>query len=173
MSRHIAEKVLRLMTKKKIRAFNSNILVMCLTFKENCQDIRNTKMTDAIADLDSFHANIDIYDLWANADEVKHEYGLSITETPQENTYDAVIICVAHDEIRNTGIDAIRKLSKTNHVIFDVKYIFNKEDIDDRLYVRVRIELGSSYNKQLSLKACYVAGFFISNNKAILEHGNH
>jgi UDP-N-acetyl-D-galactosamine dehydrogenase len=133
MSRHIAEKVLRLMTKKKIQVVESNILVMGLTFKENCPDIRNTKVTDVIADLDSFHANIDIYDPWANADEVKHEYGLSITETPQENTYDAVIICVAHDEIRDMGIDAIRKLCKTNHVIFDVKYIFNKEDVDDRL----------------------------------------
>ena len=133
MSRHIAEKVLRLMTKKKIQVVDSKILVMGLTFKENCPDIRNTKVTDVIADLASFHANIDIYDPWANPAEVKHEYGLTMTEAPQENTYDAVIVCVAHNEIRDMGIDAIRKLCKTDHVIFDVKYIFNKEDVDDRL----------------------------------------
>ncbi len=133
MSNHIAERVLRLMTQKKIQVVDSNILVMGLTFKENCPDIRNTKVTDVIADLSSFHTNIDIYDPWADAEEVKHEYGLSIIENPQENHYDAVIICVAHNEIREMGIQAIRKLCKSSHVIFDVKYLFNKEDVDDRL----------------------------------------
>ena len=133
MSRHIAEKVLRLMTKKKIQVVDSNILVMGLTFKENCPDIRNTKVTDVIADLNSFHANIDIYDPWAGAAEVEHEYGLKLTQTPSENHYDAVIICVAHNEIREMGIEAIRKLCKTEHVIFDVKYLFDKADVDDRL----------------------------------------
>ena len=133
MSNHIAERVLRLMTQKKIQVVDSNILVMGLTFKENCPDIRNTKVTDVIADLNSFHTNIDIYDPWADAEEVRHEYGLAITENPQENHYDAVIICVAHNEIREMGIQAIRKLCKPNHVIFDVKYLFSKEEVDDRL----------------------------------------
>lgn len=133
MSRHIAEKVLRLMTQKKIQVVDSNILVMGLTFKENCPDIRNTKVTDVIADLDSFHANIDIYDPWADASEVKHEYGLTLTETPKAGQYDAVIITVGHNEIKAMGIEAIRKLCKTNHVIFDVKYLFDKNDVDDRL----------------------------------------
>ena len=133
MSRHIAEKVLRLMTQKKIQVVDSNILVMGLTFKENCPDIRNTKVTDVIADLDSFHANIDIYDPWADASEVEHEYGLTLTETPKAGQYDAVIITVGHSEIKAMGIEAIRKLCKTNHVIFDVKYLFDKNDVDDRL----------------------------------------
>lgn len=133
MSRHIAEKVLRLMTKKKIQVVDSNILVMGLTFKENCPDIRNTKVTDVIADLDSFHANVDIYDPWASAAEVKHEYGLELTETLKDNHYDAIIITVGHNEIKNMGISAIRKLCKTNSVIFDVKYLFDKDDVDDRL----------------------------------------
>lgn len=133
MSRHIAEKVLRLMTKKKIQVVDSNILVMGLTFKENCPDIRNTKVTDVIADLASFHANVDIYDPWADAAEVKHEYDLSLTESPKDKHYDAVIITVGHNEIRDMGIDAIRKLCKTEHVIFDVKYLFNKDEVDDRL----------------------------------------
>lgn len=133
MSSHIAEKVLRLMTQKKIQVVDSNILVMGLTFKENCPDIRNTKVTDVIADLASFHTNIDIFDPWADAEEVKHEYGLTIVDKPKENHYDAVIITVAHNEIRDMGIEAIRKLCKSNNVIFDVKYLFNKEDVDDRL----------------------------------------
>ncbi|MFV1871977.1 MAG: Vi polysaccharide biosynthesis UDP-N-acetylglucosamine C-6 dehydrogenase TviB [Oleiphilus sp.] len=133
MSSHIAEKVLRLMTQKKIQVVDSNILVMGLTFKENCPDIRNTKVTDVIADLSSFHANIDIYDPWADAEEVNHEYGLKLVNEPKANNYDAVIITVAHSQIKDMGIEAIRKLCKTDHVIFDVKYLFNKEDVDDRL----------------------------------------
>lgn len=133
MSSHIAERVLRLMTQKKIQMVDSNILVMGLTFKENCPDIRNTKVTDVIADLHSFHTNIDIYDPWADAEEVKHEYGLTLVENPKQNHYDAVIITVAHNQIRDMGIEAIHKLCKDNHVIFDVKYLFNKEDVDDRL----------------------------------------
>jgi UDP-N-acetyl-D-galactosamine dehydrogenase len=133
MSRHIAERVLRLMTKKKIQVVDSNILVMGLTFKENCPDIRNTKVIDVITDLNSFHANIDIFDPWADKAEVMHEYGLNLTENPKEDHYDAVIIAVGHNEIREMGIDAIRKLCKTEHIIFDVKYLFNKDEVDDRL----------------------------------------
>ncbi len=133
MSRHIAEKVLRLMTQKKIQVVDSNILIMGLTFKENCPDIRNTKVTDVIADLSSFHANIDIYDPWADPAEVEHEYGFKLTQTPEAGHYDSVIICVAHNEIREMGIEAIRKLCKPNSVIFDVKYLFDKNDVDDRL----------------------------------------
>lgn len=133
MSRHIAEKVLRLMTKKKIQVVDSKILVMGLTFKENCPDIRNTKVTDVIAELNSFHADIDIYDPWADAAEVEHEYGLKLTDMPLKGVYDAVVITVGHNEIKAMGINAIRKLCKNDHVIFDVKYIFDKNDVDDRL----------------------------------------
>ena len=133
MSLHIAEKVLRLMTRKKIQVVDSNILIMGLTFKENCPDIRNTKVTDVIADLASFHTNIDVYDPWVDADEVKREYGLKMVNEPATEHYDAVIVCVAHDQIKNMGIAKIRSFCKTNNVIFDVKYLFNKDEVDDRL----------------------------------------
>jgi len=133
MSSHIAEKVLRLMTQKKIQVVDSNILVMGLTFKENCPDIRNTKVTDVIAELAGFHTNIDIYDPWADSEEVQNEYGLTLVDQPQPYHYDAAIICVAHDQIKEMGIDAIKKLCKTDHIIFDVKYLFDKELVDDRL----------------------------------------
>ena len=95
--------------------------------------MRNTKVTYVIAGLDSLHSNLDIYDPWASAAEVKHEYGLELTETLKENHYDAIIITVGHNEIKNMGISAIRKLCKTNSVIFEVKYLFDKDDVDDRL----------------------------------------
>jgi len=133
MSGHIAERVLRLMTQKKIQMVDSNILVMGLTFKENCPDIRNTKVTDVIEELAGFHTNIDVYDPWADPDEVKQAYGLTLVNEPKKNHYDAAIICVAHDQIKEMGIDAIKALCKTVHVIFDVKYLFDKELVDDRL----------------------------------------
>ena len=133
MSTHIADKVLRLMTRKKIQVVDSNILVMGLTFKENCPDIRNTKVIDVINELDSFHANVDIYDPWADAQEVKDEYNLDLVPEPKAGQYDAIVVCVAHDQIKAMGIEKIRSLCKDTHVIFDVKYILDKEQIDDRL----------------------------------------
>jgi UDP-N-acetyl-D-galactosamine dehydrogenase len=133
MSSHIADKVLRLMTRKKIQVADSNILVMGLTFKENCPDIRNTKVIDVIKELDSFHANVEIYDPWADAQQVQHEYDLELVTQPELGRYDAVIVCVAHDQIKAMGVDKIRALCKDTHVIFDVKYILDKEQIDDRL----------------------------------------
>lgn len=133
MHRHIAEKVLRLMTKKKIQVVGGNILVMGLTFKENCPDIRNTKVIDLIRELQSFHANVDVYDPWAKDSEVKAEYGLDLINKPSQNHYDAVILCVAHDEIKAMRTEHITALCKTNHVIYDVKYVLDKEQVDDRL----------------------------------------
>lgn len=133
MSSHIADKVLRLMTRKKIQVADSNILVMGLTFKENCPDIRNTKVIDVIKELDSFHANVEIYDPWADAQQVQHEYDLEMVTQPELGRYDAVVVCVAHDQIKAMGVDKIRALCKDTHVIFDVKYILDKEQIDDRL----------------------------------------
>lgn len=133
MSSHIADKVLRLMTRKKIQVADSNILVMGLTFKENCPDIRNTKVIDVIKELDSFHANVEIYDPWADAQQVQHEYDLELVTQPELGRYDAVVVCVAHDQIKAMGVDKIRVLCKDTHVIFDVKYILDKEQIDDRL----------------------------------------
>lgn len=133
MSSHIADKVLRLMTRKKIQVADSNILVMGLTFKENCPDIRNTKVIDVIKELDSFHANVEIYDPWADAQQVQHEYDLELVTQPELGRYDAVVVCVAHDQIKAMGVDEIRALCKDTHVIFDVKYILDKEQIDDRL----------------------------------------
>lgn len=133
MSGHIAEKVLRLMTRKKIQVVDANILVMGLTFKENCPDIRNTKVIDVIRELQGFHANVDIYDPWADAEEVAGEYKLALTDEPKQGHYDAIVVCVAHDQIKAMGVEKIRQLCKQQHVIFDVKYVLDKSAIDARL----------------------------------------
>ena len=133
MSGHIAEKLLRLMTEKKIQMVDANILVMGLTFKENCPDIRNTKVVDVISDLDEFHANIDVFDPWADASEVEAEYGLKLVSEPAKGQYDAILACVAHDQIKALTSDELKALCKPNHVIYDVKHIFDKDVVDGRL----------------------------------------
>jgi len=133
MSGHIAEKVLRLMTEKKIQMVDANILVLGLTFKENCPDIRNTKVIDVIKDLDDFHANIDVYDPWADALEVKDEYDIDLVSTLENGKYDAVIACVSHDQIKSMSTSELKAVCKPNHVIYDVKHIFDKDIVDGRL----------------------------------------
>jgi UDP-N-acetyl-D-galactosamine dehydrogenase len=133
MAEHVAESVLKLMTQKKLHVVDSNILVLGLTFKENCPDIRNTKVIDIIKHLKSFNAHVDVYDPMANAHEVEEEYGLALKAELYPHYYDAVIVCVAHDEIKAMGIERIRTLCKRDHVIFDVKHLFAKHDVDGRL----------------------------------------
>lgn len=133
MAEHIAEKVLRLMTRKKIQVVDANILVMGLTFKENCPDIRNTKVIDVIHELQSFHANVEVYDPWAEAEEVKQEYDLNLTTQLQDGRYDAIVLCVGHDQIKQMGPERIHALGKSAHVIFDVKHILPKQAVDARL----------------------------------------
>jgi UDP-N-acetyl-D-galactosamine dehydrogenase len=104
-----------------------------LTFKENCPDIRNTKVIDVIKELDNFHANIDIYDPWASNDEVEKEYGISLCQTLNQNHYDAVLACVGHDQIKAMSVKELKSLCKDKHVIYDVKHIFPKDAVDGRL----------------------------------------
>ncbi len=133
MGSHVAETVVKSMMKKRIHVVDSNILIMGLTFKENCPDIRNTRVVDVIDELQNYHANVDVYDPWANKDEVKHEYGLNLVDSLESGKYDAVILTVAHEEFRAMGSETIRKLGKDTSVLFDVKYILDKESVDGRL----------------------------------------
>ena len=121
------------MTQKRIHVVGSRILIMGLTFKENCPDLRNTGVVDIIKELKTYNANIDVYDPWADPDEAKKEYELKLTESPDNNTYDAIIICVGHKQFKAMGADKIKQLGKSNSVIFDVKYILPKDQVDGRL----------------------------------------
>lgn len=129
----IAESVVKMMTQRKCHVVDSNILIMGLTFKENCPDLRNTRVIDIIQELRNYNANVSVFDPWADAEEAHHEYGLELIKEPQKGGYDAVILCVGHDKFREMGAEAIRALGKPNHVLFDVKHILPKDAVDARL----------------------------------------
>lgn len=133
MGNHVTERVVKQMMHKRIHVVDSNILIMGLTFKENCPDIRNTRVVDIIGAFESYHANVDIYDPWASAEEVEHEYGLKLLSKVEQGKYDAIVLTVSHNKFREMGAEAIRALGKENSVIFDVKYVFPKESVDGRL----------------------------------------
>jgi len=133
MGTFVAESVVKMMTQRKCHVVDSNILIMGLTFKENCPDLRNTRVIDIIHELKNYNANVHVYDPWADPVEAQHEYGLALINQPQANTYDAIILCVGHEQFRALGADAIRTLGKTNHVLFDVKHVLPKAAVDARL----------------------------------------
>jgi len=133
MGSHVVEQVVKLMTRKKIHVVDSRILILGLAFKENCPDLRNTRVVDLISEFDDYHAQVDVYDPWVDAAEAKHEYGIELVSDPAANSYDAVIIAVSHDEFKKLGADGIRAFGKADHVLYDVKYLLTKDQVDGRL----------------------------------------
>jgi len=130
MGSYIAGEVIKLMIKKGIQVTGSKIAVMGITFKENCPDVRNTKVIDIIRHLQSYNIQVDIHDPWADPHEVEEEYGVSTTKELPGGTYDAVILAVAHNQFR---YEDIKKLRAKTSVLFDVKSVLDKELVDARL----------------------------------------
>lgn len=133
MGAFVADSVVKMMTKRKAHVVDSAVLIMGLTFKENCPDLRNTGVIDIIEEMRNYNTNVQIYDPWADAAEAKHEYGLDLIDKPVAGSYQAIIICVAHDVFREMGAEGIRALGAPNHVLFDVKHILPKNAVDARL----------------------------------------
>ncbi len=133
MGGHVVDRVIKLMTQHKIHVVDANILIMGLAFKENCPDIRNTRVVDLIRELDGYHANVDVYDPWVDPKEAQREYGISTIGTLRNGHYDAIILAVAHDQIRALGGDGIRALGKSQCVVFDVKNTLPKNSVSARL----------------------------------------
>ena len=133
MGSYVADQVSQLMTKKNIPIINSNLLIMGLTFKENCPDLRNTRVVDVIKKLKSFNCNIDVYDPWVDKDEADHEYNIKPIIKPEEGQYDAIILAVSHDEFKKLTVEQIRAFGKDNHVLYDIKYLLNVNESDERL----------------------------------------
>ena len=106
---------------------------MGLTFKENCPDFRNTKVVDILRELFDYNVVVDIFDPWVDVEEARREYGFTPVAEPQRGSYDAVVLAVAHDEFRSLGAKAIRAFGKTDHILFDLKYILRPEEADLRL----------------------------------------
>jgi len=133
MSFFIADQVTKLMSKKDISINGSNILMMGLAFKENCPDIRNTKVADLIEELNNFNCSVDVYDPWVNKLEAMHEYDIDLINTPLKGKYDAIVIAVAHDRFKDYSPNEIKDFGKDNHVIYDVKYLLSADHVDGRL----------------------------------------
>ena len=129
----IATEVMRLMTQKRIHIVDANVLILGLAFKENCPDLRNTRVTDIAGELEQCNVNVDIYDPWVSSQEAKHVFDITMVETLEAERYDAVILAVAHEQFQAMGIDEIRQLTRNNGVIFDIKYLFPADVVDGRL----------------------------------------
>lgn len=133
MGAYVAEQVLRLMNKKRINVVDSNVLIMGLAFKENCPDLRNTRVTDLISVFKNVHCNIDVYDPWVNKECAKDECDIIPIDYPVEEKYDAIVLAVAHDEIKKMGVTILTKFAKSNCVIYDIKCILPADAVDGRL----------------------------------------
>lgn len=121
------------MTQRRIHVIDSKVLILGLAFKENCPDLRNTRVIDMIDELNGYHAAIDVYDPWVNAEEAKKEYGLQLVRSPKPGDYDAIILAVGHHQFKALGSEGIRAFGKDNAVLFDVKYVLPKGAADARL----------------------------------------
>ena len=133
MGGYIAGRVIKLMTKKAINLVGAKVLVLGLAFKENCPDIRNTKVVDLIKALGEYHVEVDVHDPWVDAREAQEVYGLDIVKSPPLHNYDAVLLAVAHEEFRQMGADGLRALTKPVHVIFDIKHLLPTDMVEGRL----------------------------------------
>lgn len=133
MGSYIAQRVIKGMTELRILVAGAKVLVMGLAFKENTTDLRNSKVVDIVRELESFEADVAVYDPWVDAASAKREYGIALVRVPKKNAYDAVVIAVAHSRFREMGIREIRSLGKETHLLFDVKYLFSADQTDSRL----------------------------------------
>jgi UDP-N-acetyl-D-galactosamine dehydrogenase len=133
MGSYVAEQVLKLMTKKRIHVVDANILIMGLTFKENCPDIRNTRVVDLVEEFKRFNCNVDVYDPWVDKDEVGKKYNFKPINKPVKGKYDAILLAVAHEEFKALSVERIRAYGKDSHVLYDIKYLLTANESDGRL----------------------------------------
>lgn len=133
MGEYVVTQLVKTMIKKRIQVEGARVLILGLSFKENCPDVRNTKVIDIVHELQEYNIEVDIYDPWIDKAEAEREYHIMPVEQPIVNGYDSIILAVAHSEFVEMGIAHIRSLGKANHVLYDLKYVFAKEDTDIRL----------------------------------------
>ncbi|ATU46724.1 Vi polysaccharide biosynthesis UDP-N-acetylglucosamine C-6 dehydrogenase TviB [Acinetobacter junii] len=133
MGAYVVTQLVKQMIKKKIQVEGARVLLLGLSFKENCPDIRNTKIIDIVKELEEYHVDVDVYDPWVDPNEARHEYGISIIESPKSAEYDAIILAVAHEQFKQMSIKEIRQLGKQEHVLYDLKYVLAQHESDIRL----------------------------------------
>ena len=133
MGQHVAQCVVKAMGQRGLPAAGARVLVLGLAFKENCPDLRNTRVVDIIAELAQFNAHVDVHDPWVDAHLAHEEYGLALTAQPQPGAYDAVILAVSHREFIALGAEGVRGFGKPGAVLFDVKGVLPRDLVDGRL----------------------------------------
>ena len=133
MGTHVVSQLIKAMTKKRIQVDGAKVLVMGLTFKENCPDVRNTRVIDIVTELEDYNCAVDVYDPWVASEEVESEHGIIPIAEPRAGSYDAIILAVAHRQFRDMGCEAIRTLGKRSVIIYDLKYVLSVHESDIRL----------------------------------------
>lgn len=133
MGSYVVAQLVKAMTRRRIHVDGARVLVMGLTFKENCPDLRNTRVIDIVAELRDYHCDVDVFDPWVTVEEAEREYGITPIATPTAGKYDAIILAVAHQQFKTMGAQAIRVLGKPNAVLYDLKYVLNASEADLRL----------------------------------------
>ena len=133
MGAYVVTQLVKAMLKKRIQVEDAKVLILGLSFKENCPDIRNTRIIDIVNELKEYHIQADVYDPWVDVSEAEHEYGITPVQTLENGKYDAVILAVAHQQFKVMGADAIRALGKADHVLYDLKYVLSQAESDLRL----------------------------------------
>jgi len=134
MGAYVAGQVFKIMNQSHLPVCDSRVLVMGLTFKENCPDIRNTRVIDIISELQGYSVNVDVYDPWVDSLEAEHEYGLKPVEEPEQGVYDAIVLAVAHQQFRELGAEGLRAFGKTGAcILYDVKHVLPVSEVDGRL----------------------------------------
>ncbi len=132
MGEYVAQQLIKALIQRDVSIRGSRVLVLGLTFKENCPDLRNTRVVDIVRELQTYGVDVDVYEPWADAEEAKHEYGIALKQ-PVAGAYDGLILAVAHDEFRALGVNAIRALGRPGAVLYDVKAMFAPGEADIRL----------------------------------------
>ncbi|HNL23092.1 MAG TPA: Vi polysaccharide biosynthesis UDP-N-acetylglucosamine C-6 dehydrogenase TviB [Rhodocyclaceae bacterium] len=133
MGAYVVSQLVKAMLKRRITVEGARVLVLGLTFKENCPDLRNTRIVDIVKELGEYNIQADVYDPWVDVAEAQHEYGLTPIDKPEQGAYDAIIVGVAHQQFKDMGAEAIRALGKPEHVVYDLKYVMPRNAADLRL----------------------------------------
>ena len=133
MGAYVVSQLVKTMVKRRIHVDGARVLIMGLAFKENCPDLRNTRIVDIVNELKEYNIAVDIYDPWVSPEEANHEYGITPIAKPGPDVYDGIVLAVAHNEFRALGAEQIRKFGKAEHVLYDLKYLLSREESDIRL----------------------------------------
>jgi UDP-N-acetyl-D-galactosamine dehydrogenase len=133
MGVYVASQLVKAMTRRRIHVEGARVLVMGLAFKENCPDIRNTRTVDIVSELREYNCVVDVHDPWVLADAARSEYGIDLVESPSPDQYDAIVLAVAHRQFRELGSQQVRRWGKQEHILYDLKYVFEVGQSDIRL----------------------------------------